>query len=190
MPTRLILVRHGRTKWNAQKRYLGVTDIPLDGEGARQAERVRRKLKSEKVSKVYSSDSKRALDFAKVTFRDCPIEKRRELREMDFGIFEGMTYSRVMKKYPALYTNWLRDPFNTTIPKGESFKDVKERVLEIFREITAINKNRTLAVVTHAGPIRIIISDILKSKKFWDIMPDLGGINIVEFRRGKLYWVR
>jgi broad specificity phosphatase PhoE len=185
MPTRLILIRHGQTEWNLKKRYVSFTDIDLDTKGRDEAKCLRQKLSNEKIYKVYVSDSKRAINFAKIAFRGFIIEKISDFREMNFGIFEGMTYREIMKKYPKIYNRWLNNPFNTVIPKAESLSNFKKRILKIFKKIVSVNRNRTLAIVTHAGPIRIIINDILKSRNIWDITPDLASINIIEFKRGK-----
>jgi alpha-ribazole phosphatase len=190
MPTRLILIRHGATQWNSEKRYLGFKDICLNDRGIRQAEKLKRRLNQEKVSRVYSSDRKRALEFAKIIFADSSIEKKPELREMNFGIFEGLNYKQIMKKYPRLYTEWLNDPFGITIPKGDGFYELRNRIRRFIRKIISVHKNKTVAIVTHSGPIRIIISEILKSKDIWKINVGLASLNIVEYRRGKAHWVR
>ena len=192
MPTRLILIRHGETSWNLQKRYLGRADIGLNDKGIKQARSLGRRLGKEKIHKVYSSDARRALKFAGIAFKGLTITKAPGLKEMDFGIFEGMTYEQIMRKYPEIYSNWLRSPFKTVIPEGEDLNDFRKRVMKIFKKIIALNRNKTFVIVTHAGPIRVIIGDILKPGSIWDRTPDLAGINIIEFKKreaknGKTY---
>jgi broad specificity phosphatase PhoE len=106
---------------------------------------------------------------------------------MNFGIFEGLNYKQIMKKYPRLYTSWLNDPFGITIPKGDGFYELRNRIRRFIRKIISVNKNKTVAIVTHSGPIRIIISEILKLKDIWKINVGLASLNIVEYRRGKAY---
>lgn len=176
MPTRIILIRHGETRWNLEKRYMGLKDIGLNDKGIKQAKKLKVRLIKEKISRVYSSDRKRAFKFAKIIFPALPIEKKAALREMNFGGFEGLTYKENMKKYPKLYSNWLNNPSSTTIPGGDSLYDFRKRIKRFLKKIISLNKNKTIALVTHGGPIRIIISE--------DVPP--ASVNIIEYRGGKL----
>ena len=185
MTTKIILIRHGQTPWSIKKRYYSFTDIDLDGEGIKQARKLYRRLRKEKIHKVYSSDSKRALDFAKIAFRGLPIKTTPALREMNFGIFEGLSYREIMEEYPEIYTRWLNNPYNTLIPEGENLNDFRERILKVFKKIISLSRNKTAAIVTHAGSIKIIIDDILKSKNIWEIKSDLASLNIIEFEKKK-----
>jgi len=196
MVAKLILIRHGETDLNRQRRYCGFTDIDLNRKGKDQAKNLSIRLNKfctklgilrneEKIHKVYSSDMKRTFHFAKIIFKNMPVKKLSEFREMNFGVFEGMTHQEVLKKYPEIYSNWLSNPFDSAIPKSESLNDFRKRVLKIFKKIASLNDNKTLAIVTHAGPIRMIINDILKPKSIWEMMPDLASINVIEFKRGK-----
>lgn len=187
MPTRLILIRHGETGWSCRKRYCGFTDIPLNKKGRIQARELSKRLRKEKIYKVYSSDMKRTLQFARIIFKDTPIEESPGLREINFGIFEGLRYQKIMDKYPGIYIRWLDDPVDFTIPGGENLKDLAKRVRKSLAKILSHNKNKTVAVFAHAGPIRVILCDILKAglKQIWQIEQDLASINIIEFTKGK-----
>lgn len=179
MATRIILIRHGQTVFNLKKIYCSFTDIGLNKSGIKQAEKLRARLTKENIHRVYSSDLKRAFQFAKIVFRGLAIEKSAELREIDFGIFEGLTHSQLLKIYPKLYRAWLNDPFNTVIPNGERFYDFRDRIKMFVKKIITANKNKTVALVTHAGPIKIIISDILKTKNIWKINVEPGSVKII-----------
>lgn len=183
--TKLILMRHGQTDWSIKKRYCSFTDIDINDEGKKQAERLCCKLHKEKIHRVYSSDAKRALNFARIVFKGLPVEKIPELREMNFGIFEGLTYQEIMEKYPEIYTKWLSNPFNTIIPKGEGVNELEKKIKRFLRKIISLNINKTIAIVTHAGPIKIIINSILKPKNIWEIKTDLASLSIIEFDKKK-----
>jgi alpha-ribazole phosphatase len=187
MSTRLILIRHGQTHWNYQKRHCSFTDIGLNEKGRIQAKRLSKRLDREKIHKVYSSDMKRALQFAKIVFKNTAPEARAELREMNFGIFEGLTYQEIMKNYPEIYQKWLGNPLEVAIPKGESLNSLARRVRKILTKILFCNRNRAIVIVTHAGPIRVILCDILKLglKEIFKIQPDLASISIIEFVKGR-----
>jgi broad specificity phosphatase PhoE len=183
MPTRIFLIRHGLTQWNLEKRYISFTDLDLIEEGRIQAKKVKMRLAAEGIYKVYSSDSLRSFHFAKIIFDENIIEKRPELREMRFGVFEGLRYAEIMKEYPLIYRSWLRDPASTVIPEGEGLTEFQKRILAFFAKIICENKNKTLGLVTHAGPIRVIVNNILKVENFWQIKIDLASIHLIESDR-------
>ncbi|MFH1202261.1 MAG: histidine phosphatase family protein [Candidatus Omnitrophota bacterium] len=185
MTTRLILVRHGQTPYAREKRYCGLSDIGLDDKGIKEAKALRKRLCRKNIQEVYSSDLKRALDFAKIIFENSSIKSTAQLREMNFGIFEGLTYGEIMEKYPEIYTKWLNDPLITRIPRAESWVEFRRRIKRTLIKMIKLNKNKTLAIVTHAGPIRIILSDILRTKDIWQINPDTASLNIIEYKNKK-----
>ena len=187
MPTKLILIRHGETDWSCQKRYCGFTDAPLNQRGRDQARQLSKRLKEKKVHKVYSSDMKRTVEFANIVFEDAPIEQFPGLREMNFGIFEGLTYQEIIDRYPEIYTKWIDAPLDITIPGGEGLKDLSKRTRKTLAEILSCNKNRTVFIFSHAGPISVILCDILKLdlREVWKIKQDLANMSVVEFVKGR-----
>ncbi|MFC1624117.1 histidine phosphatase family protein [Candidatus Omnitrophota bacterium] len=185
MPTRVILIRHGETDWNLERRYCSFTGVDLNNKGIMQAEKLFYKLRKEKIDKVYSSDSPRALNFARILFKEAPIEKVYELREINFGIFEGLRHEEIMERHPEVYKRWLDDPFLVALPEGDNLGDFKKRVENALARIISVNEDKVAAVVTHAGPIKIIIRNILKSKDIWAIKPDLASLSIVDFTDDK-----
>lgn len=185
MATKLILIRHAQTNWNLEKRYSGFMDIGLNQKGVRQAKKLHKRLKINEIYEVYSSDRKRAVQTAQIAFKGSKIKRLASLREMHFGIFEGLTYKELMKSHPAIYKKWLGNPFRVRIPKGEDLGYFKKRVINTFKNIIAHKKNRTVAVVSHGGAISIFISSILKSKDFLRHIPKSASISIVEYRNNK-----
>jgi len=130
---------------------------------------------------------KRTLQFAKIVFKDLPAEQLLDLREMNFGIFEGLTYQDIMEKYPRIYRNWLENPLDIIIPRGEGLNSMARRVRKALRRIIFHNSNKTVAVFTHGGPIRVILCDILglDLKEVWKIEQELANISIIEFVEGR-----
>lgn len=181
MATKLILIRHGQTDWNLEKRYCGFMDIDLNGQGKAQAFCVHKRLKGVKVDKVYTSDRLRAIHTADIIFEGRRYEKIPDLREIHFGIFEGLTYDAIMEKYSGLYTRWMSDPYSVTIPEGENLDDFKRRVVSAFQKIVSSQEGRTIAVVCHGGVISIFITEILKTRDFWKQIPGSASMSIVEY---------
>ena len=185
MSTKLILIRHGETDYSLEKRYCGFTDPKLNNNGMLQAEKLYPRLQKEKIDSIYSSNSMRALNFARIAFKDLDIENMPELKEMNFGIFEGLRHDDIMKSYHKIYTSWIDNPFSIAIPEGESLNDFKKRIEDVLKKIIFLSEDKKVAIVTHAGPIRIIIANILNSKDIWEVNPGLASISIVEFKNGK-----
>lgn len=185
MATKLILIRHGETDWNLRRRYSGFVDIGLNEKGKIQAKKLYERLKEEDIHRVYASDQKRAIQTAKIVFKGVEIEKIPDLREVHFGVFESLTYKEIMKKHSIVYKKWLKDPFSITIPKGEDLRDFKKRIIKSLKNIISLNKNKTVAVVSHGGAISVFINNILKSKEFWKQIPNSASLSIIEYKNNK-----
>ena len=182
--TQVILIRHGQTDWNSEKRYQGSADIPLNERGREEAKRLQRWVSCQNIGRVYSSDRKRASEFARIAFEGFTIKEETAFREMGFGVFEGLVYEEAMRRFPDQYSSLIEDPVNTVIPDAEIFSDFRRRVLASFDKIVSENDGGAAAVVTHAGPIRIILNRIMKLNSFWDLKIDSGSIHIVETGKG------
>ena len=181
MRTKLILIRHGQTEWNRKRRYSGFVDIDLDKTGVTQVKKLSIRLKKEKIDAVYSSDRKRAVSSAKIIFNGRRIEKIPGLREINFGVFEGLTYKQITSKYPAIYKRWLANPFKAAIPHGETLAKLKKRVVAAINKIVFRNRGKTIAIVFHGGATSIFINYILKKRDFWKYIPSSASLTIVEY---------
>ena len=102
---------------------------------------------------------------------------------MNFGIFEGLTHQEITKRFSKIYNDWIEKPFTATIPKGESLKNFQKRVLSILKFIISENRGHTVAVITHGGPIKIFLNDILKKdpKEFWMMKQESAAFNIIDY---------
>ncbi len=183
--TTLLLIRHGQTAWNSQKKYCGYKDVALNTTGKKQAALLHTRLKDKPIHKIYASDKLRALQTAQIIFKGRTIEQITDLREMHFGCFEGLKHRQIMKKYTTLYSAWLKDPFSVSIPKGEKVTDFRKRVVKAIKNIVAGNANKTIAVVCHGGTISIYITHLLKTRDFWKQIPRSTAISIIDYRNNK-----
>jgi len=109
---RLYLIRHGEVAWNRENSYIGSTDLPLNDEGRRQAELLADRLKGTDLAGVYSSDLSRARETAEIIAErlDLSVVIVPELRELDYGEWEGMPEIELPKRYPELYAQWRAPP--------------------------------------------------------------------------------
>ncbi|HHV35854.1 MAG TPA: alpha-ribazole phosphatase [Syntrophomonadaceae bacterium] len=186
--TRLLLVRHGETIWNNTSRYQGHTDIELTETGRDQARCLAKRLKTEKVKAVYSSDLKRAFETASILAspHNLPVKTTKELREINFGVWEGLTYQEIMEQYRDLASEWYKYPNKVRIPGGETFTDVKERAYSAILELARQNDPGTIIVVAHGGTIRAVICGLLDLdlNHAFRIRQDNAALNIIEYNQG------
>jgi broad specificity phosphatase PhoE len=189
MKTTLLLIRHGETEWTRKKRYCGSNDVPLNATGKKQAVRLRKKLNLPDIDSVYCSDLKRARGFAAIALGGKKITAHRGLREMNFGIFEGLTYAQLKKKFPVLYSTWLTKFGSVTPPRAERFNVFRTRVLKTFREIIRKNRGKTCAIVSHGGVIMVMLAEIIGRDKVWSFLPALGSMNTIEINGKQKKWV-
>ena len=153
MTTRLCIVRHGETAWNAEHRVQGQLDIPLNEIGLRQAQAVGMVLKEERFDAIYSSDLVRARQTADPisNFLSMKILLEKDLRERHYGIFERLTYAEAKVRYPEDYARFdARDP-EYAFRSGESLKDFSARSIAVISRIVNQHKDESILVFTHGG---------------------------------------
>lgn len=188
--TKVILVRHGETDWNKNARFQGQTDVPLSETGRGQAERVAEKLADEKVFAIYSSDLSRAYETASIIAKQHGLEvkKSKALREINFGLWEGMDRQVITDEHRDLYQQWLDNPMETRTPQGENFIEVQSRALTALREIASEHPNETVIVVAHGGLIKAVICEYLDGG-FWEFPQGNTAVNILEYKNGDFRFV-
>lgn len=156
----LVCVRHGRTAWNAVRRFQGRTDIPLDDEGRAQARALAAHLADERFDFALSSDLSRAAATAAAIGRACgvAIEPEPRLREMQFGSWEGLTWVEIVARTPGLAGQSPTAPAIYRPGDGESFDDVSERIRPVLAELTArLKANGRALLVSHAGVMHALL---------------------------------
>ena len=144
---RLLLIRHGQTAWNVERRFLGRTDLPLDAIGLDQAARLGRRFAGTPIAAVWTSPLARARQTAAPIGAALP---EAGLVEMDMGELEGLSASLFAQRYPDLVVAWRDQPHAVRLPGGEVLADVQARGLEAVARIAAtVAPGETVAVVTH-----------------------------------------
>ena len=155
----VILARHGQVSWNIERRFLGHRDLPLTEEGIRQAEKLAHRLGREPaLARAYSSDLERAAATARkvAEVRGIEVIESNDLRELDFGDWEGLTFDEIKKGWGPLLDLWLDDPFKYRPPGGESLGQLLGRTEGAMKRIIGANPGKTVLVVSHGGPIRLL----------------------------------
>ncbi|XEC97210.1 histidine phosphatase family protein [Paenibacillus tarimensis] len=170
----LYLLRHGATEWNRLGRYAGHTDLPLDIKELHRLSGAKDRLKGISFSNVYCSDMRRTgetLGEVRPDLSGSVILDAR-LRELHFGLWEGKTYD--VLKTDRVYTQWLADPRRQSPPGGEAMSALEDRVRSFIQEELRSNAESSddrgpVLIISHGGPIRVLITQLLTGRSFWDI---------------------
>ena len=158
--TTLLLIRHGESMANADKVFVGHTDVDLSPQGELQAQKTAEFIKENyKVDKVYASDLKRAYRTGKFVADAFGLEviADKGLREIYAGSWEGEKFQDLMETN-ADYAVWKSDIGNSCPTDVEAVKDVYARIHNKLLEIAILNEGKTIAIATHATPIRCMIA--------------------------------
>lgn len=156
--TRICLVRHGETEWNAERRIQGQIDIGLNETGQRQAVAAGRWLKQAGIIALYSSDLKRAWTTALAIGVELGLQPTAvpEMRERRYGVFEGLTYDEAKSKHPAGYAAFEGRNADYDFENGESLHVMFERVTGKLKELASQHPGGVIAVVLHGGVLDVI----------------------------------
>ena len=160
---RLLLIRHGESEWNRQKRWQGHSDVPLSEKGRAQAEALAGRLLGWTIDRLYCSDSRRAEETAGYVgeaLGQTP-EQDPEWRERDVGDLAGMTHAEATESHPEVFTSSQTtgrfDP-----PGGEGHYALRDRAIRVFECMRERHAgDETVAVVTHGGMIRAVLEHAL-----------------------------
>src|SRR5437764_266405 len=133
----MLLVRHGETDWNRERRYQGHADRPLNETGREQAEALAEELAGERIDVVYTSDLLRARETAEIVAArlGADVVALRELREIDVGEWEGLTWPEIEERFPEGARRWHEHGFGWEA--GETYDQLGERVVAALRRIAA-----------------------------------------------------
>jgi broad specificity phosphatase PhoE len=154
--TNLILVRHGETDWNLERRWQGHADPGLNDTGRRQAVELAARFASTSVDALYSSDLARARETADVIGESLglPVSLDPRLREVDVGEWSGLTSLEIEARYPE--RDRARRDGATPWTRGESYEAMSARVLRALDEIATAHEPGRVLVITHGGPMRAV----------------------------------
>ena len=159
--TRMIVIRHGESLGNLERRFYGHTDGGLTELGRKQAELAGEYLKDIKIDAAYCSDLSRAYETGKLALKyhgDIEIVPDKNLREIYAGDWENREFESLKSEYVDDYGVWLNDISNCRTTNGESFSELSKRVNDEMWKIAKENEGKTVLIATHATPIRTMIS--------------------------------
>lgn len=161
----LILVRHGKSAWNATGQWTGWTDIELNEDGIAEAKRAGEALRDIKIDKAYVSDLKRAiqtLDYMKGVFGEIPTNVDKALRERSYGIYTGKNKWQVKEDVGEEEFQRIRRSWDHPIPDGENLKQVYERVVPYYEKniLPDLKAGKNVLVSAHGNSLRALVKKL------------------------------
>jgi alpha-ribazole phosphatase/probable phosphoglycerate mutase len=185
--TRLYLIRHGQVEDFEERRYHGQSDIGLSDFGRRQYDRLARRLLEAKVDveAVYSSDLTRAKVGGRVLsdILDRPLTLVPELRELNFGLWEGLNYEQIQAGWADEFERRFKDFYNHRPPQGETIAEMETRVWAVLTGLVERHHHRAFLVVAHSGVNRVTLCRAmgLGPDHLFAIDQDYGCLNVIDF---------
>jgi broad specificity phosphatase PhoE len=190
---RLLLVRHGETDWNRQKRFQGQIDVPLNDQGRVQAEQAGAFLASVPLTGAVSSPMLRPKQTAEVILQQHPgltLELNEDLREIGHGLWEGKLEAEIEQGYPGLLAQWQSAPETVQMPEGENLRQVWERAIAAWNTIVAnaaqANPTGITLVVAHDAVNKAILCYLAEAgpERFWAFKQGNGAVSVIDYPHG------
>jgi probable phosphoglycerate mutase len=171
--TRILLIRHGQSQGNAERRFGGHTATPLSERGRREAEATAHALATESLSAIYSSDLSRAVETAMPLARltGLEVERTEAFRERGVGVMEGLTFEEAATQHPNEYAALLHRDFEHVLIGGESYRQTLDRASRRLDQIIAEHTGGRIAVFTHTGTICILTLHLMGALDAPDLKP-------------------
>ena len=186
MANTFYIVRHGQTNWNILGKTQGHGNSDLTKRGESQAEELAETMAKYPIDFIYSSDLGRAVQTAQIVGETIGIdvEKTSALREMGFGVWEGLLIEEIRKDHADTYDTWRNEPHLVNIPEGETLHIIKKRLDNFIKEINEKYDNKHILLVSHSVTVRVMLLSFLNSgmENIYRIKQDNTALNIVEFR--------
>ena len=183
--TRIYLIRHGEVEGAGTRRYNGHADVPLSERGIAQYHLMKERLTDKDISACYTSDLIRCSVGAEIICSRLGLTPVREprLRELDIGIWEGKTWAELMDKYPQEWQARIADIVNYRVPRGESLKDLHDRLIPAINDIVERHKGEDVLVVAHGGANRVILLDVIGAplSSLFSIEQEYCCLNIIDY---------
>lgn len=159
--TTLVVLRHGQTDWNHQRRFQGQADIELNATGIKQAEAVGARLKRLSFDAVYASPLSRAYETARIVAPDADIQTDPRLMEINVGTWAGRTWDEVIAEMPDYEQRYANGVDFRRSPSGETLAELVERGRPAMLEIASRHEDQTVLVVSHGLFLNRVIHSLL-----------------------------
>lgn len=169
---KIYITRHGQTEWNVEGRMQGAKNSNLTQQGKKEAMNLGNSLKDTKIDYIYTSPLTRAYDTALLikSDREIDVEIYENLKEMNFGVWEGMHSDDVVRDYEKEHYKFWNEPHLYTPIGGETFESLINRIKIALSDIISQNKGENILLVTHTVVIKAIYAIVkdYEIKDFWN----------------------
>lgn len=179
---KITFLRHGESELNIKGVYYGQLDPSLTEKGRKQIVEVRDRLGE--FERVYVSPLKRAIESAKIALGHEEFQVDKRIMELNFGLFEGLSYKEIREGFPEEHDKWVKDGINYRYPKGENIEDMTKRVVDFVEDLK--EKGEDVLVVAHFGVICAVLSHYIceNINSFWKFKSEVASITTIEFLEG------
>lgn len=194
---RFLLVRHGETNWNRDKRFQGQIDVPLNDQGRVQAQQAAEFLKSVQIDRAVSSPMLRPKETAELILQPHPqveLDLNALLCEISHGLWEGKLEAEIEAAYPGKLHQWQQAPEMVQMPEGENLNQVWERVVEAWQQILAATPADqpagthplTTLVVAHDAVNKALLCHLIGQgpAQFWTFKQGNGSVTVIDYPHG------
>jgi probable phosphoglycerate mutase len=187
---RLLLVRHGETDWNRDKRFQGQIDVPLNSSGRSQSQQAADFLQPIPIHHAVTSPMLRPKETAEIILQHHPevqLELLDGLKEINHGLWEGKLEAEIQEQYGDLLQQWQMTPERVQMPEGENLQQVWERAIATWNQIVeaAINRqeSETIMVVAHDAINKAILCSLvgLEPENFWNFKQGNGAVSVIDY---------
>lgn len=188
---RVYLIRHGETDWNSNGRWQGLLPVDLNDTGREQARRLASVLRHDEIEAIYTSDLSRAEETARIVGNALGIVPSVDvrLRELDIGVFQGLTLDEIKQRYPEHYAAFMDEPITYVLPEGESRRLLQVRVSAAWHDFVSRSDVRRIAIVTHGGAVKMLLSDLFPTNQAGFQVMDIPNTSITVLKRDRNDWI-
>ena len=183
--TRIYLVRHGEVEGAGVPRYNGHADVGLTPRGVNQYHELKGRFTEARITACYASDLTRCAVGARILGDHLGVEPVLEpnLRELNIGIWEGITWAELQARYPEEWQARLADIVGYRVPGGENLLDLEARVMPVIDRIVARHRGEEVLVVAHGGANRVILLNAIGAPlaSLFNIEQHYGSLNIIDY---------
>jgi len=187
---RLFLIRHGTTTMNVENRYRGRCDVPLDAQGYQDAVDAARQLSTVGLTAVYSNSLRRVIATAQIIADEARVPDVRILHgliNVDYGAWEGVTAEEAAMYDPEAFALYRTAPSRASCPMGERLSDAQKRMIEALQLIGSRHAGETVAAVTHAVMIRLVVAKLNGTEdESWRIPVGRGSLTEFHIENGSI----
>jgi len=187
---RIYLVRHGRTVMNAEVRFRGRLEVPLDAVGRAEALTTAQRLSTIGLTAAYTSPLARAREVAiaiAAASRLSQVDDEEGLTNIDYGVWEGLTKEECAAHDAEAFRIYAEDPERAVCPDGEALSVAADRVVEALRSIGARHPGESVAAVTHGAMVRLAVLRIAgPTIGDWQFKLSTGSATVIDYANGEL----